>query len=69
MSEFESNKFNSPLVKLKSISPLAWGFILIMIAGLLVLIPFWQSFFRTLALMPLVVGGLLIYQAIYHNKY
>ncbi len=69
MSDFESSKFNSPLVKLKQMSPLAWGFILLIIAALLVLIPFWQSFFRTLAVMPLAVGGLLIYQAIYHNKY
>jgi fatty acid desaturase len=69
MSDFENNKFNSPLVKLKQISPLAWGFFLVVIAGILVLIPFWQGFFRTLALLPLVIGGLMIYQAIYHNKY
>jgi len=69
MSDFENSKFNSPLVRLKSISPLAWGFILIILAGLLVMIPFWKGFFRTLALLPLVLGALLLYQAIYHNKY
>jgi len=67
MSDFESSKFNSPLVKIKQISPLVWGFILILIAGGLALIPF--NFFRTLAILPLVIGALLLYQSIYHNKY
>lgn len=62
-----SNQFDSPLVKIKRISPLLWGFILIIIAFLLTQIP--VGFFRTLAILPLILGGLLIYQAIYHNKY
>jgi hypothetical protein len=66
---YEENKFNSPLVKLSRVSPLVWGFILVIIAGLLAMIPFFQSFFRTLALLPLLVGGLLLYQAIWKNKY
>ncbi len=66
---YEGNKFNSPQVQLSRVSPLAWAIILLIIAGLLVMIPFWQSFFRTLAIMPLVVGGLLFYQAIFKNKY
>lgn len=66
---YEQGKFNSPLVTLSRVSPLVWGFVLIVIAGLLVLIPFWQGFFRTLAIMPLAIGALLIYQAIFNNKY
>lgn len=66
---YEQGKFNSPLVSLSRISPLIWGFISLIIAGLLVLIPFWQSFFKTLSVLPLIVGGLLIYQAIFNNKY
>lgn len=66
---YEGNRFNSPLVQLSRISPLVWGFVLLIIAGLLVLIPFLEWFFRTLALMPLVIGSLLLYQAIFKNKY
>ena len=64
---YEGNKFDSPWVRLKNISPLAWGFVLIIVAALLALIPL--GFFRTFALLPLLVGGLLLYQAIYRNKY
>lgn len=64
---YENSRFSSPLVKLKSISPLFWGFALVLLAGLLVMIPI--NFFKTLALLPLVIGGLLLYQAIYRNKY
>lgn len=66
---YEQGKFNSPWVKISRISPLAWGFILIALAFLLILVPFWKSFFRTLAIMPLVVGSLMLYQAIFKNKY
>ncbi len=64
---YEDNKFNSPWVRLKNISPMAWGFVLILIAAGLASIPI--GFFRTFALLPLLVGGLLLYQAIYKNKY
>lgn len=66
---YEGNKFNSPLVQLSRMSPLVWAIILLIIAGLLVLIPFWQGFFRTLAILPLFLGGLFFYQAIFKNRY
>ncbi|MDP2671802.1 MAG: hypothetical protein Q8P13_05095 [bacterium] len=64
---FETNRADSPLVRLKRISPLFWGILLLALASLLVLIP-WR-FFKLLAILPLVIGGLLVYQAIWHNKY
>lgn len=65
MSEY--NQFDSPWVRIKNLSPLVWGIVLILIAGGLALIPI--GFFRTLAILPLLVGGLFLYQAIYRNKY
>jgi hypothetical protein len=64
---YEGNRFNSPWVIIKSISPLAWGLILLFLAALLAAIPL--GFFRTLAILPLITGGLFLYQAIYRNKY
>lgn len=63
----EENKFDSPWVRLKNISPMIWGFVLILLAAGLAVIPI--GFFRTLSILPLLLGGLLLYQAIYKNKY
>ncbi len=64
---YEGNKFDSPWVRIKNISPLAWGIVLILIAAGFAAIPL--TFFRTFAILPLIIGGLLLYQAIYKNKY
>ena len=54
-------------VALKRISPLVWGFGLLLVALLLVQIPF--RFFQLLAILPGVFGALFVYQAIFRNKY
>ncbi|OGY29157.1 MAG: hypothetical protein A3F35_03150 [Candidatus Woykebacteria bacterium RIFCSPHIGHO2_12_FULL_45_10] len=64
---YEDSRYDSPLVRLKRVSPLAWGILLLVIAFLLTRVPF--RFFKLLAILPLVVGGLFLYQAIWKNKY
>ncbi|HEY4694684.1 MAG TPA: hypothetical protein VIH52_01850 [Candidatus Nanoarchaeia archaeon] len=64
---YEGNRFNSPLVKLKNTSPLVWAIILLALAGLFALIPL--QFFKILTIPPLLLGGLLFYQAVFKNKY
>jgi len=64
---YEGNRFNSPWVSLKRVSPLVWGFALVLLAAFFAWLP-WQ-FFKILSIPPLLVGGLLIYQALFNNKY
>ncbi len=64
---YEGDRYSSPWVKLRQMSPLFWGIILILLALVLAFLPF--RFFRTIAIFPLVVGGLFFYQAIFKNKY
>jgi len=52
--------------RLSRLSPLAWAFILIIIALLLVRID--SDFTKKLALLPTVLALLLIYQAIFRGK-
>lgn len=54
-------------VVIKRIPIIVWGFGLLLLALLIIQIPF--RFFQLLALLPGVVGALLIYQAIFRNKY
>ena len=54
-------------VVIKRISPLVWGFGLVIIALLLIKIPF--RYVQLAAIAPGLVGALLIYQALFHNKY
>ena len=52
--------------KLSHISPLVWAFILFVIALILVRIE--SDFTKKLALLPLVIGALFFYQAIFRGK-
>jgi len=54
-------------VALKRVSPLVWGFALLLLALLIIQIPI--RFFQLLAILPGVFGTLFIYQAIFRNKY
>ena len=52
--------------KLSHISPLVWAFILFGVALILVRIE--SDFTKKLAILPLVIGALLFYQAIFRGK-
>ena len=52
--------------RLSRLSPLAWAFILIIVALLLVRID--SDFTKKLALLPTILALLLIYQAIFRGK-
>ena len=54
------------LAKLARINPLAWAFILIILAFLLIQVP--VTFIKRLALAPLLIAILLIYQALWRGK-
>ena len=54
------------LARLARINPLAWAFILIILAFFLIQIPI--TFIKRLALAPLLIAILLIYQALWRGK-
>gem|GEM_PF-6715491 len=60
------NNWKDILWKLSRMSPLAWAFILLVIAFIFIQLPW--SFAKKFAILPGVISLLLFYQAIFRGK-